>query len=100
MTNKKKTNKKAVSMSEIDDLVTSQAGDDNAWDEPIRVKRKQDDSLSLPAELVKRAAFLAKLHKERDATAWLRRIIAERIELEESAFMEFKRTLAASRAEL
>lgn len=68
---KNKTSKRAISEEEIDNLVESQADNDDAWDEPIQVKRKQ-------------AAFLARLHKENDTTEWLKRIIAERIELEDS----------------
>ncbi len=95
MTTKNKT--KAISEEEIDTLVESQAANDETWDEPIQVRRKQKDSLSLPADLAMRAAFLAKLHKENNVAEWLRRIIAERIELEESAFIDFKRTLASNR---
>jgi hypothetical protein len=79
----------------FDNIVESQAENDDAWEEPIQVKRKQEDSLLLPADLAARAAFLAKLHKEPNTKEWLRRIIAERIEIEESAFMDFKRTLAS-----
>lgn len=85
-----------MSEKEIDNLVESQADDDEAWDEPVQVKREPEGYLSLPADLAIRAAFLARLHKENDTTAWLRRIIAERIELEESAFIDFKRTLASN----
>ena len=94
---KNKTKKRAISEAEIDNLVESQADDAEAWDAPIQVKRKQEDSLALPTELAMRAAFLAKLHKESNVTEWLKQIIAERIELEESAFIDFKRTLAANR---
>jgi hypothetical protein len=94
---KNKTKKRAISEEEIDNLVESQADQDEAWDAPIQVRRKQEDSLSLPADLAMRAAFLAKLHKENNVTEWLKRIIAERIELEESAFIDFKRTLASNR---
>lgn len=80
----------------IDSLAESQADNDEVWDAPIQVKKKQETSLSLPADLATRAAFLAKLHKEPNSKEWLRRIIAERIELEESAFMDFKRTLASN----
>jgi hypothetical protein len=97
MTTKNKTRKQAISEEEIDRLVESEADNDDAWEEPIQVRRKQEDSLPLPADLATRAAFLAKLHKEPDTKEWLRRIIAERIELEESAFMDFKRTLASNR---
>ena len=94
---KNKTKKRAISEEEIDNLIESQADNDEAWDEPIQVRRKQKDSLSLPTDLAMRAAFLAKLHKENNVAEWLKRIIAERIELEESAFIEFKRTLASNR---
>lgn len=96
MTTKNKTRKNALSEEEIDHIVESQANDDEAWDEPIQVSGRRETSLSLPADLAMRAAFLAKLHKEQDMRDWLRRIITERIELEESAFMEFKRTLASN----
>ena len=97
MTTKNKTRKKALSEEEVDALVVAQADDDDAWGEPIQVSGKEAASLSLPAGLAARAAFLAKLHKEQSTKEWLRRIIAERIELEESAFMNFKKELAAQR---
>lgn len=98
MTMKNKTRKKALSEEEVDNLVIAQADDDDAWDEAIQVSGKEAASLSLPAELAARAAFLAKLHKEQSTKEWLRRIIAERIELEESAFMNFKKELATQRS--
>ncbi len=97
MTKKNKTRKKSLSEEEIDNLVESQADDDEAWDEPIVVSGRRQASLSLPADLAARAAFLAKLHKEQSTKEWLRRIIAERIELEESAFVDFKKELASNR---
>lgn len=97
MTTKKKTRKKALSEEGIDHLVESQADDDEAWDEPVVVSGRRRASLSLSADLAARAAFLAKLHKEQSTKEWLRRIIAERIELEESAFMDFKKELASNR---
>ncbi len=97
MKTKTKTRKRAISEEEIDKLVESQANNDEAWSKPIQVKRKQSNSLSLPTDLAMRAAFLAKLHKENNVGEWLRRVIAERIELEESAFMDFKKTLASNR---
>jgi hypothetical protein len=97
MTKKNKTRKKALLEEEIDNLVESQADDDEAWDEPLAVSGRRQASLSLPADLAARAAFLAKLHKEQSTKEWLRRIIAERIELEESAFVDFKKELASNR---
>lgn len=94
---KNKTKKKALSEAEIDLLVEREADNDEAWEAPIKVKRKPEHSVSLPADLAARAAFLARLHKESDTTAWLKRIIAERIELEEFAFLDFKKTLVSQR---
>ena len=98
MKTKSKASKKAVAEEEIDQMVESVADDDEAWDEPVQVSAKQPASLSLPTNLAARAAFLAKLHRERDMRAWLKKIITERIELEESAFLEFKKTLASNRS--
>ena len=94
---KNKTKKRVLSEAEIDLRVEAEADDDDAWEAPIKVKRKQENMISLPADLALRAAFLAKLHKEEDTTAWLKRIIAERIELEEFAFLDFKKTLVSQR---
>jgi hypothetical protein len=45
--------------------------------------------------LAARAAFLAQLHHTSSVEDWLRRVIQERVELEEAAFVGFKRSLAA-----
>lgn len=79
---------------EIDTLVESQADDDAAWDEPIAVRRAKSSSVLLPSELAARAIFIARLHREANVEDWLRRIIQERIELEEAAFTALKRELA------
>ena len=97
MTTKSKNGKKLLSEEEIDNLVESEADDDAAWDEPILVSGKRQASLSLPADLASRAAFLAMLHKVEDTKERLRRILAERIELEESACLNFKKELASNR---
>ncbi|MHC1743249.1 MAG: hypothetical protein AB9873_09500 [Syntrophobacteraceae bacterium] len=88
-----KAKSKKPSEEEIDRMVVEQADDDSAWEEPIRVRRDKAASLSFPGELVERASFLAKLHRERGAKEWLTRIIRERIELEELAFAQAKREL-------
>ena len=98
MKTKSKVKKKALSEEDVDQLVESLADDGDAWETPIQVSAKQPASLLLPTNLAVRAAFLAKLHKERDMRAWLKRVITERIEFEESAFMEFKKTLASNRS--
>jgi hypothetical protein len=89
----KKTRK--LGQEEIDRLVTSQAADDLAWDASIRVKRSKSASLSIPGELAARAAFLARLHREAGVDKWVERVVRERVELEELAFTEAKKTLAS-----
>ena len=86
---------KKLSEPEIDRLVTAQADDDSAWDKPIRVRRTKPASLSIPANLAARAAFLAQLHRTQGVDEWLTHIIQERIELEEAAFIGIKQDLAA-----
>ena len=86
---------KKLSEPEIDQLVTAQADDDSAWDKPIRVRRAKPASLSIPANLAARAAFLAQLHRTKNVDEWLTHIIQERIELEEAAFIGIKQDLAA-----
>ena len=87
--------KRKPSEEEIDKIVVAQADDDSAWEEPIQVQRAKEASLSIPAKLAARAAFLAKLHREKGLEGWLTRIIRERVELEEIAFAEVKRELQA-----
>lgn len=79
--------------AEIDALVIEDVDDDQAWEEPIRVQKTSESSLQIPPNLAERAAFLAKLHNERSVEAWLTRIIEERVELEEGAFLQAKREL-------
>jgi hypothetical protein len=93
MTGTSKAIRKKPSEEEIDKIVVAQSDDDSAWEGPIRVRRNNAASLSIPAELIARAAFLAKLHREKGAKEWLTRIIRERVELDEIAFAEVKREL-------
>ena len=83
------------SEEEIDKIVVEQADKDSAWEEPIHVRKKKLTSLSVPAEIAARAAFLAKLHRETNIEKWLIHIIRERIEIEEIAFVEAKRDMSA-----
>ncbi|HEX8844518.1 MAG TPA: hypothetical protein VF791_07730 [Pyrinomonadaceae bacterium] len=82
-----------IFFEEIDRLVTAQADDDSAWGKPVRVRKSKSSALSLPAELASRAAFFARLHREASVEEWLKRIIEERIDIEEAAFAESKRDL-------
>ena len=79
---------------EVDNIMELQADDDSAWEKPIKVRRVQPASLSIPAELAARAAFLAKLHRENNVEDWLTKVIKERVELEEVAFNEAKREMS------
>ncbi len=58
----KKTTK--FDQAQIDQVVTSQAGDDSAWEAPIRVKRPQSASLSISGDLAARAASNASSGRE------------------------------------
>ena len=89
-----KGRRKKLSQEEIDQRVVSQADDESAWEKPVRVKKIRTAPLTLPGDLAARAAFLARLHREGRVDDWLTRIIRERIELEEVAFVEAKRILA------
>lgn len=80
---------------EIDQIVIAQADDSTAWDDPVHVRRAKSAPLKIPADLVARAAFLARIHRTESAEKWLTRIIQERIELEEAAFFNAKQELAA-----
>lgn len=93
MKSKKKPTKRQLTEKEIDEIVESQADDDSAWGKPIQVRRGNSNSLALPAELAARAAFLAKLHREKDVKDWLTKVIRERVELEELAFNQAKREI-------
>jgi hypothetical protein len=84
------------SEEEIDKIVVAQADDDAAWEKPIR-RTMKSTSVSIPAELAARAAFLARLHRKASVEEWLTHIIQERIELEEAAFVGVKQELTARR---
>ena len=92
---KEKSKSKGLSKKEIDRIVVAQADEDSAWENPVHVRRPKAASVPLPSELSARAAFFARLHREANVESWLRRIIQERIDLEEAAFAGLKRELAA-----
>ena len=94
MNAKQKKTRRIISEKELDRDVILQANEESAWEKPIRVKRTKPASLTIPADLAARAAFLARLHREKGPEEWLTRIIRERVELEEVAFIEAKRDLA------
>ena len=87
--------KRQMTDVEIDQVVIAQADEGAAWQKAIVVRRPKSASLSIPAELAARAAFLARLHHESPVDKWVERIVRERVEIEESAFTAAKKTLAS-----
>jgi hypothetical protein len=81
------------SQESIDRRVISESEKDSAWEAPVRVKSAKPASLSIPGDLAARAAFLARLHRAADLESWVERVLRERVELEESAFSEAKKSL-------
>ena len=90
---KKKITRK--SDEKIDELVIAQADDDSAWEKPIQAHRSKSKAVSIPAEVASRAAFFARLHRESSVEDWIKKVVAERVDVEEAAFAEAKRDLAA-----
>ena len=86
--------RKRLSEKEIDALVVALADDESAWDEPVQVRHDEPASVSIPAELAARAAFLARLHRKSSVEEWVTLVIQERVDLEEAAFAGAKRELA------
>ena len=87
--------KRKPTQDQIDRFVTAHADDDSAWEKAIVVRRPKSKSLSIPGVLFARAAFLAKLHRECWVDKWIERIVRERVEIEESAFIAAKKNLAS-----
>jgi len=79
---------------EIDEAVIASADDNSAWEKPVRVSRAKSESVSLPADMATRAAFFARLHREANVEQWIKKIVSERIDIEEAAFAASKRELA------
>jgi len=55
-------------------------------DNPVRVRKAKIASIPFAADVIARAAFFARLHREANVEAWLKRVIQERIDVEEAAF--------------
>ena len=94
MSTKKTSGRRKMTEEDIDNLVVAQAGNDSAWEVPVQVRRGEPGTISIPADLAARAAFLAQVHRASGVEEWLTRVIRERIELEEATFAEAKRDLA------
>jgi hypothetical protein len=87
--------KPKLTQNQVDRVVAAEADEDSAWQKAIVVRRPKSTSLSIPADLAARAAFLARLHRESRVDKWVERIVRERVEIEESAFTAAKKTLAS-----
>jgi hypothetical protein len=87
--------KRELSEEQVDEMVTTQADDDSAWGRPIKVRRSSATAVELPSDLAARAAFFARLHRMSGLEDWLKRVVQERLEMEEAAFAALKRELAA-----
>jgi len=95
MNTRKRRKTATLDQEATDQLVIAHSDDESAWEAPIRVKKSEPASLSIPGELAARAAFLAGLHRETGLNKWVERVLRERVELEELAFAEAKKELAS-----
>jgi hypothetical protein len=84
---------KNLTEREVDDLVIAQAGDESAWERPVHVRQTRSTPVAIPPDLAARAAFLARVHRTDSVEEWLTRVIRERVELEEAAYMGAKEEL-------
>jgi len=82
--------KKKLTEEKIDAIVTKEADDFTKWEEPILVKPTNVTSIRLSPETIRKAKYLAKIHKFRGYQTWLRQIIEERIRLEEVILTDLK----------
>jgi len=85
---------KKLTEDEIDEIVTAEADNDSAWEKPIKVRKPKGANVPLPSDLAARAAFFARLHRETSVEEWVKRIVHERVDMEEAAFAHLKRELA------
>ena len=85
-----------MSEEEIDRIVIAQADNKTAWEKPLEVRRTKSTSVLIPAALAAQAAFFARLHLEANLNNWLKRIIQERLDIEEAAFAGSKKDLVAN----
>lgn len=83
--------KRSLSEEEIDQEVMARADVDSAWEKPVRARPAKSMALALPPGLVVRAAFCARMARAASVGDWLRRVVQERVELEEAAFARSQR---------
>lgn len=80
---------------EIDKIAVAQANNNSAWEKPVQVRHRRSAAVPLSSELAARAAFFARLHHETSVEDWIKRVVLERLNLEEAVFAELKRELTA-----
>ena len=94
----KKQRARLLSEEAIDQKVIAQADKDSAWGPPVRVRHPKHMPVALPADLAAQAAFFARLHRDKNVAVWLQRVVKERLDWEEAAFIRLKRQLSAKRS--
>lgn len=82
--------KRKLTEENIDDIITKEAEDLTKWDEPTLVKSAGATSIRLSPEMVRKAKYLAKIHKFRGYQTWLKQIIEDRIRIEEEILTELR----------
>jgi hypothetical protein len=95
MSSKKRRQREPLTQAEIDEQVIAEAGREEAWEAPIRVRPTAPTAFHLPSDLAARAAFLSRIHHRRGLEDWLMHVIRERVEIEETAYADAKRELSA-----
>ncbi len=92
-----KNKKKVMTGEEIDEMVIAHTDDETAWEPPVQVKRSRTASVSFPSSVAERAAFFARIHREKSLESWIKRVVQERLDIEEAAFTGFKKELMAAK---
>ncbi len=87
-----KTRKRKLSEQEKDRYVVAVAKDMTKWEKPIAVK---PTSIRLSPTIIEKAKYFATLHKARGYQSWLKRIVEERIRMEEEIVSDYKRASKA-----
>ncbi|MBI5676436.1 MAG: hypothetical protein HZC48_11530 [Nitrospirae bacterium] len=90
-----KTKRKVMTQEETDRFVIARADNDSAWEKPMSVRKAKSKTVMLPSDLADQAAFFARLHREKSLANWLKRVIRERLDIEEAAFAGSKKELLA-----
>ena len=91
----KMQSKPKLTQDQVDAVVTADADNDSVWERAVTVRRPKSMALSIPADLMARASFVAKLHRENHVDKWVERVVRERVEIEQFAFTAAKKTLAS-----